>query len=224
MNATPSTAPNVTSRRRWFQYSLRTLLIIVLLASVGMSYIAVTIQHQRSEYIAARAINDAESGRVMFTPTWLGGVLHDGSLVTVYDVELFRGSVDDATWARVRSFSGLQQLRLDDTKITDASLRNLEGLKHLQGLWLGGTGVTDAGILHLRGLSKLRDLDLNSTRVTDTGLAALRGLSELRNLSLVGTRITDDGLVNLEGLTDLRSLALVETKITDAGLAHLRGL
>jgi hypothetical protein len=38
---------NETGERRWFQYSLRSLLLPMLLASIGMSWVAVRLQRAR---------------------------------------------------------------------------------------------------------------------------------------------------------------------------------
>ncbi len=43
-------------RRRWYQYSLRSLLVLTLLVSVGMSYVAVRMQRARRQKEAVEAI------------------------------------------------------------------------------------------------------------------------------------------------------------------------
>jgi len=44
------------ARRRWYQYSLRTLLLVMLLASVGISWFAVKMQRARKQREAVEAI------------------------------------------------------------------------------------------------------------------------------------------------------------------------
>ena len=49
-------------RRRWFQYSLRTLLVLMLLACIGMGWIAVKLQQVRRERAAVAAIEGLGGG------------------------------------------------------------------------------------------------------------------------------------------------------------------
>ena len=52
-------------KRRWFQYSLRTLLVLMLLASIGMSWIAVRMQKAKKQQEAVEAIRKA-GGQVYY--------------------------------------------------------------------------------------------------------------------------------------------------------------
>jgi hypothetical protein len=196
----PPAAPRY--KLRWYQYSLRTLMLVVLLVSIGMSYVAVTIQRQRRQGEAAKAIRQA-GGVVGCSPTWLGNLLRDYSLLDV-DCAYLGSSTTDAGLANLEELKGLQLLFLEDTQITDAGLAHLHGLKNLLTLSLNGTKVTDAGLVHLEGLSELRSLFLRNTRMTDAGLEHLRGLLSLRSLELSGTNVTDEGVKTLcEALPNL---------------------
>ena len=52
-------------RRRWFQYSLRTLLLLMLLVSIGMSWVAVRMQRARRQREAVKGI-ERLGGGVMY--------------------------------------------------------------------------------------------------------------------------------------------------------------
>ena len=75
---------------------------------------------------------------------------------------------------------------------------HLQGLSQLQELWLDNTKVTDAGLVHLQGLSQLQVLWLDDTKVTDAGLVHLQGLSQLQMLGLRNTKVTDQGVKKLQ--------------------------
>ena len=166
----PPAAPR--RKLRWYQYSLRTLMLVVLLASIGMSYVAVTIQRQRRQGEAARAIEKA-GGKVESERTWLGRLLRDDSLVRVTEVELGRETTD-AGLVRLQGLRQLQWLVLSNTRVSDAGLVHLQGLRQLQGLWLANTQVSDSGVVHLQGLRQLYQLDLANTKVTSQGVKKLR--------------------------------------------------
>ena len=111
-------------------------------------YLALEIHHQKSEFNAANVIKDSYCGFVKSKPTWLGKLLHDDSLISVYKVELCGTSADDEALAQLDAFDGLKQLDLQDTKITDAGMASLEKLSQLEILWLDRTNITDAESPH----------------------------------------------------------------------------
>ncbi len=187
---------------RWFQYSLRTLLVVVTLCALLCSWLAVAMRQARRERQAAAAFEELGGQASWYEPPdgtrWLRSRLGDHFLGSIHSVNLA------------------------NSKITGAGLENLKVLDQLQNLDLYGTQVTDAGLENLKG-HRLRNLDLRETKVTDAGLESLKGLNLLSNLRL-GTQVTDAGLENLKGLTELHTLGLNKTQVTDAGLEHLQGL
>jgi len=205
-------------KRRWFQYSLRTLLLLMLLASIGMSWFAVKMQRARRQREAVEAIEKL-GGWVRFDyQVNQSIVLASSPPPQPPGPEWLRRVLGDDFFAKVVSAD------LHNTQATDAWLEHLDGLPHLQQLNLMGTPVSDAGVQHVERLGELRVLSLDSTQVTDAGLDRLRGLGQLQLLLLCNTKITDAGLMRLKGLRQLQSLWLYGTSVTDAGLEHLKEL
>ena len=85
------TAETKPPKLRWYQWRLRSMLILTLLVAIGMSYVAVTLQGQRRQHEAAEAIEKA-GGTVTSEPTWLGELLRDDSLVRATEVFFFGGN------------------------------------------------------------------------------------------------------------------------------------
>jgi len=154
-------------KRHWFQYSLRTLLLLMLLASIGMSWLAVKMQQARRQREAVEAIQKL-GGQVWYDyevqqsgnplpgagppgPAWLRNLLGEDILARVVYVSFFRSS-----------------------SVTDAGLERLKGLTQLQELYLGVTQVSDAGLEHLKGLTQLQQLYFFDTKVTDEGVKKLQ--------------------------------------------------
>lgn len=149
--------------------------------------------------------------------------------------------------------TGLEELLLDNNRITSVEPGDFEGLSNLEVMNLGGNRITSVESGDFEGLTNLLTLSLNNNRVTSIESGDFDGLDRLRSL-VVGNQITSvergdfEGLENLqglslrrnqltrietgafEGLTNLESLSLVLNQITDIksgdfiGLGSLRSL
>lgn len=172
-------------KRRWVQYSLRTLLFVMLLGSIGMSRLAVVMRAAGREREAASVLERfpcrigydhklsnprARSRNSAWLTRWLGG----DSYPHVEYVCLASEEFTDTDVARVEHLPRLKVLLLQGTSVTDAGLRHLRGLTQLESLSLDGAKVTDAGLEHLKGLTRLKELELYDTRVTEQGIKKLR--------------------------------------------------
>lgn len=219
--------PQVPLRKgRWYQYGLRTLLTLMFLASVGMSWVAVRMRSATREEEAVRALSQCD-GFVHYAPLWSSSPRPQGH---------FPGPV----WLRRLLGNGffVQVVSVDLDQ--DAGLPYLGNFPQLRSLWLGyhgricgGTepyfeqlrqqsGITDASLQSLHRLKQLESLHLELSRISDNGLVHLKGLTELETLGLAQTRIGDAGLVHLTGLAQLRQLNLSSTRVTDQGVEQLQ--
>jgi Leucine-rich repeat (LRR) protein len=213
------------TRRRWFQFRLRTLLVMTVLTGTGLTAIRIPLQRARAQQHAVKAILNM-GGTIDYSdqyswPEWLRISLGDELGKNVSAVYLADKTLAEADLMHVQAFPQLTSLNLDRTHITDAAMLHLEGLTQLRELSLAEAQITNAGMVSLRTMKRLEVLNLFFTQVGDNGLASLQGMSRLRSLTLRATPITDAGLVHLRGLPDLQSLDLSRTQITDAGLIHL---
>ena len=142
---------------KWrFQFSIRSLLVLMVVVAVACSWLAAARKRAREQREAVEVITKAG-----------GWVFYD------YQV--------DASWyqripgakppgpARLRTLLGddffvdVTTVRLDTERFGDAELEHLKGLTQLRVLFLGGTAVSDAGLEHLKGMTRLRDLFLADT-------------------------------------------------------------
>ena len=215
------------SKRRWYRFSLRTLLVVILLLCVLLGWFALKMRQAERQRRAVEAIRKAggtvlydyqfheESGtstgvRESPVPTWLRELMGEDFFASVAAV----GFHDPES-----SASDTRPTTVDDP---DAVLEHVAGLTGVVCLWLDANQVTDAGMEHLRGLTRLRYLDLSYTQVTDAGLENLNGLTQLYRLELNGTQVTDAGLEHFKGLTELGLLQLHGTDVTEEGSEELR--
>ncbi len=192
-------------KRRWYQYTLRTLLALMTLAAMVLAawktYIA-PFQNQaqameRLLVIPGMPGSAPEVRAEPALPGWLRWMPGSGSLVRVTFV------------------------KLEHTGVTDDDLSCLADLPHVERLYLAATGISDKGLQHVRGLSRLRRLSLWNTAVTDGGIEHLRGLRNLETLDIQGTAVTEAALDSLKHLPNLHEFPN-DIVLSDLGLARLR--
>jgi len=230
--------------RRFLHFSVRGLIVVVLVIGLWFGLIVRPARVQRDAVVA---ITKAQ-GSVMYDWEWSNGKAIPGGkpwapewLVDLIGVDYF-GHVTEVSYhkrglaliiARVERLlaetesASIPRLRGPFTlTITDgiAMMVPLKSLTELSDLDLSSTDVTDAGLAHLKGLTKLTALDLRDTQVSSAGLKHLEGLTKLTKLQLSNTRLTDAGLVHLRGLTNLSELVIRFTPVTVAGLVHFKGM
>ena len=241
MEADPLKAEPPKRKRRWFQFSLRTLLIFMLVCAVACAWLGRMIEQKRRERGAVEAIRKAggsvlydyqvqPSGRRMrfaepTGPAWLRSLLGDNFFSDVDSVNLNDPLRSAAALAGpIEELEDIKRLDLSGAKLTDDDLDHLKGLAQLQTLWLAGNKISDAGLAKLGVLSQIKKLGLKGTKITDDGLVHLSRFSHLELLDLDDTAVTDVGLKHLRGFIKLQYLGLERTRITDAGVTQLQDL
>jgi hypothetical protein len=239
----PNAPPPPQPKLRWYQFRLRTLLLFVLVASVGMSWFAVKLNQARRQRAIVEKI-ESMGGQVKydfqydpsgkniddakpFAPFWLENLLGNDFFSNVIDIT-FLSRADDVTDSSIAEWSNLPRLlRLsltDAHQVTDKGLKTIGEMEQLESLEITGIQFTNEGSIYLKGQKNLKSLVFGGDQITDKGLKFLHELTQLEELSVTGKCITDDGLVHLEGLLHLRSLSLLCNQISDEGLKHLKAL
>jgi hypothetical protein len=190
-------------RRRWYQYSLRTFLLLITIFAIWFGYLANEARKQRQ---AVAWVHD------------MGGMLG-------YDYELDEdgGFKEDAkppgpNWLRgtldVNFMADVVWVDLYDTQVSD--VKPLAGLQNLEHLYLSGTPVSD--VTPLAGLKNLKWFSLTNTEVGD--VTPLACLQNLQVLYLTNTPVSD--VTPLVELEKLRVLSLVRTQVSEKQVAWLR--
>jgi Leucine-rich repeat (LRR) protein len=173
-------------KRRWFRFSLRTLLIAFTLCGVWLGY---TMHQVRARRDAIRAIdaNGGTYGVYIVGPKWLRCFIPDEKCF--YDasrVSLGPGNqgydptnpFTDEDLVRIiphlNQFQHFESLYLSDNHITDDGLRCLKDLPTIRRLELGNTSVTDNCVPYLAELKTLKELDISQTGITEEGMAKLQ--------------------------------------------------
>jgi len=232
-----STTEKPKPKRRWHQFSLRTLLIVFVISTVAVGWIGGRVRQARLNRDQA-ATSEKEIKKAVAAIEKMGGGVtsaYEERRPQTWLERLFDdpGGADDPVGVlavtRVH-FGGrveanvLKLLGLDLEELDLRILGHLKALTNLEELDLRKIDVTDAGLEHLKTMKSLQTLILGGDNFADAGLEHLKGLTNLQSLNLSNTNITDAGLEHLKGLTNLRILDLSSCNITDAGLEHLKGI
>ncbi len=236
-------------RRRWFQYSLRTLLLLVTALAVWLGFYVHRANKQREAVAAIQRLGGwlrydyqivggkfdpkAESP----IPVWLLKALGEVFFHDVVEVNLVynddgprrleNANLSDESLYHLPNLPGVRALLLRDAQATDEGLECVGQLKRLERLLVwDASEVSDFGIRYLRDLKNLRDLHISNSGITDDALRVIGTLYRLEHLSLQGNRFTDRGLKHLRKLSRLKSLSIGagKTRVTDDGLVHLHAL
>ena len=222
-------------RRRWYQFSLRTLLIFVTIVGCGLGWFGIKVQQAIKQKAAVDVILKSggmvaydyqldESGTIWQDkepsgPPWLRSLLK---------ADLFANVIyaDVETNEELTLLQDLPQLNwlFVGRNVTDVGWEHLRQLGQLKRLVFARSQISDDSLKNLRELSQLTTLKFLDIPITDAGLIHVNTLSRLQSLDLSYTAVTDAGLVQFTGLGQLENLSLQGTQITDAGLEHLLGM
>jgi hypothetical protein len=175
-------------RRRSFRFSVRGLLVLILVIGCGLGWIAHVVRSGRDQRRAVAAVYQA-GGWVLYDTDW-----DEGQATSAWKPRWPRSLVDRIG---VDYLGAVVFINLHD-RGTDAVMAQVGRLTHLKQLHRPGLAVTDAGVAHLSRLKELELLSLNNTQVTDAGLAHLTGLKGLTWLRVAASRVTDAGVRTLQ--------------------------
>ena len=179
---------------RWrFQFSLRSMLVMVVAVAVPCSWLAAEMKKAREQKTAVEAI-ERVGGHWVYGPENSGDI-EDMIVGPLYGPEWLRILLGDDFFNEVKYVAFVSTIA---NQATNADLAHVAELKHLKVLLVGDTQITDAGLAGIAGLTELRELILICPKFTDRAMEHLTGLKKLRELTLKDTQVTDEGIKNLQ--------------------------
>ncbi|MEZ6072837.1 MAG: hypothetical protein R3C10_21880 [Pirellulales bacterium] len=230
-----STENAAKPRRRWFRFSLRTLLIVMILFAVWCGNASYKAQRQKRALEALgkldlrihfdyqkRGSGGYSTKSQLPGPEWLSRLIGEDYFRDVVEVSTaFGGPMSSEGMVHLAALPNIESLYLNESNISDSSLQYVQGLSGITMLTLRDNEISDAGLSHLTGLNRLETLGLSKNRIEGDGLQFLGGKTKLRSLFLYDNPINDVGLSHIANIPNLEMLGLSRTLITDNGTKHL---
>ncbi len=206
--------------RRFLRFSVRGLIIVVLVIGVWLAWIVRCARIQREAVAALQTAGGTVhyngerrvpwDGPDEFTiygarpmaPPWLIDLVGIDYFCHVSAVELYRPKLaTNATLGRIACMTQLLELHISGASRIYTRARHSKGWTELDTMNLKHSQITDIGMEHLKRLTMLSKLDLSNTQISDVGLAHLKALTELTFLDFSDNEITDSGLARLKPLS-----------------------
>jgi hypothetical protein len=209
------------------RYSVRAMMVAVLVCCVGLSYCAhrLLVYRKQQSFISHVLRCGGQSARVYYDyemdfktawiggkpsppgPSWLRRYLGQNFFAEV--VLIHAGACPDVSVSRLKLFPRLEYLYIRNLRVSQQDLKVLVSLGHLRCLDMGATNVDDTGLRILSSATSLQGLWLDHTAVCDA--TPLSALTDLTELDLSGTSVCDVAFV--AHLPNLRSLFLADTQV-----------
>jgi hypothetical protein len=172
-----------------FRFSLRRLLVCVILLAVGMALLLRPAwqRHRIHQQIAA----------------W-GGTVYESISVSSLPTETTRQRLEHAYWEQIERLLGKDcadscvRIEFSGTLAKDDDLLFLGQCSDLRSIFVNNADVGDRLAAALSKLSGLYTVDLEGTRVTDAGLERLSACPSLRVINVTETYVTRAGVAKLQ--------------------------
>jgi len=232
----PVTEPR--RRRRWFQYSLRTLFVLMTLSAVliyqGGKWYNEIVDEERAvtelckhnaqiEFCGGKPGKSPSPSR---PPLWFCKLVGKETFQNVDTIDLRTGKAPPENPQMRDTIFGPLPIDhdLDDppTGLTIDRFKLVMRLNGLRSLVLHADWtISDEMVAGLASLEHLTEIRFRGPRITGYGFNRFQ---HLRNLSLDCQTIRPNGFAEIGQLTSLQSLSLWSTNVTDADLVKLSGL
>lgn len=241
-----SSSRRETPRRRWRQFSLRTLLLAMVVLSVCCGLFAWRLQRARRQAAAVHTIRKlggvvtydyqseaessgktvAESPMPLWVVRWLGpDFFHD---VVNSTMNRQRPKSDDdvrSYWSAVSQLSRLELFQARGKWVNGRMATEAVGRHHrLRHVMLSDGNLRGSDLEPLARLTQLKVLWLPRNPIGDDGANHLRNFPQLEDLQLTMTEIGDDSMPAIVANSNLRRLAIDFTQVSDHGADYLSKL
>lgn len=194
--------PNVVtrSRRRWLQFNLRGVFLLMLAVALGLGWIA---NERRKVWLEDRAVEEIERlggnvvrrndyfhvGNANWRRSWREMMFGANVGTPVIMIVIPPGGRWEVL-QHVRFMRSLEYLRTSGVSVSDGEVEEILGATSLKGVDFTATNITDIGAMRLSSLPNLRDLTLDHTAITSESLSAF-AVHRLESFSIRDTAITE---------------------------------
>lgn len=110
--------------------------------------------------------------------------------------------------------SGLQIIKINDSKITDEGVKEIAKIKSINNVFLQSSKITERGVAYLKDLPALHSLYLYMPTFSDRAAEELAKIKTLTNLEIFSPQFNDS---HLDYIVKMPNLEYVSLKGTDIG-------
>jgi hypothetical protein len=148
------------TKRHWYQFSLKTLLVMMTILCLGPgSYVAYYQNEAREQMTAFRTVNKyggyfASDQKMPVRTKSARLIFGDDTAANLTSVLFVRSHPDGRTFT-----------------FNDDCLHHLAQLPRIEDITLTDIAISDGGLKHLARLKRLKAVSLKNTKVTDAGVA-----------------------------------------------------
>lgn len=227
---------NPKTERRWLSFGLRGLMLLVLLLSLPMGWIARNVYRSQKEDEVVAAVEKAGGyasydyqelnlwNEVPQPPgPWLLRKLFGEHIHAYIDFVVISEPHDtNKVVPMLTCCHRLEYLELHDTTLSDQSIETIARMPKLNHLALIGTSLSIEQLRQLTQVSTLKMITLEGPSASDEYLELLPLFPGLEEVSLKETTVTDNGMKSLGRLPKLTSLEIEQAPaVTNHGFANL---
>lgn len=200
----PLSQPSI-KRRAWFrQFSIRSLLLLMLVTAVAVGWLGNEVRVARDQNAVVQR----------FREDGISVSLESRNRKLVPESELTRRIFGESFF--------FAAFRIHATKYVSADLlSSIERLPPLVDVFLNNTQANDETVRVIAASDRLEQLFLGATEITDRGLEHFVDHPALFSLVVFDTKVTNLGMDSICDVPKLKSLAIQQTSITDAAVRAL---
>ncbi|PHS07642.1 MAG: hypothetical protein COA78_13370 [Blastopirellula sp.] len=219
----PSETKKMRPRRRWYQFSLGSILILITSVAVGSAYYRSLLNQCRDQVIAAQKL-EAIGAEVTYQPaipSWLSWLPEADRCIKVTIVDLEHKEYSEGSLAPLAELHDLERLYLARSSVTDKDLISVSKLYKVRRVSLWGTQLSNECFEHFKQMRQLELLDIQQNpNMDEQALHYLQYWPKLRLLKM-RSGVTDSGLKLLVAHPFHPVEMLAASRISDEGMEDL---
>lgn len=224
--------PRHKTAKRWLRFSLRTLLVLIIICSLGFGWLNMKIRRAHIERSVAEALEARGADvrtRDYVLPKWLRSWLDNKTQFVEeiaahgYNFDRVMHEKSDAV-RNIENLLGQNRRHSNDQNVRERLLEELDRARRAEQKLLDTLQQTDDVLRYAGQLKRLRSLSLSKTNFNSQSLSEISNASKLDLLNLENTQVSDAGIEHLSDLNALTWLNLSGTNVTDSGMRHLSNL
>ncbi|PQO46273.1 hypothetical protein C5Y93_09815 [Blastopirellula marina] len=231
----PPTSP-VQRKRRWLSFSVRGLLLLILIVSVGLGFLARDLYQFRQRQAVVRRI-EANGGSVNLPFYEIGDpfetsnrsdvrlseeqrrTLYQQWVIWFADEDIYKrpwgASIahadDEPLFLGLEYFPELFQLTIGPGTLSDASMESICRLKSLQQIRLHETQMTKQQVGRLASLPELTEIEFHGAATTPEALSQLGHIPRLETVRLIADQVPVEALAAIRSIPIHRLAIVVNT-------------